>query len=105
SAGATLSLHSVGPGNARIEIYRAALARALQPLAEDGRLILVGGSGAPQGPQDSTVTISAHTLPDAAWKWQSVDWLILNDAGVLDEASAASKAALRAWFLGGGRIF
>ncbi len=105
SASITLVLRGGVNGGAKAELFRASLSRVLKPLPSDGRIILVCGGGvAPKGPQDQAARLTASELPAEGWIWESVDWVVLNDAAIKDSAPEA-KAALRRWLVGGGRIF
>src|SRR5579862_639750 len=105
SASIVLVLRGASNGGGRAELFRASLSRVLRPLNGGGRVILVCGSGAaPRGPEDQAAQLSARELPAESWMWESVDWVVLNDASIKD-ARAESRDALRRWLLGGGRIF
>lgn len=89
------------------ELFRVPLSRLSTPLPVGGRMIVQCGgafSSAPRGPDDVVAQISARELPDEAWMWEGVDWLVLNDASI-KEARPEAREALTGWLLGGGRIF
>jgi hypothetical protein len=48
--------------------------------------------------------LSTRELPTEGWMWESIDWVVLNDASIKD-APPEVRDALRLWLHGGGRLF
>ena len=105
AANVALILRGSSRGGAKAELFRASLARVLRPLPSGGRVIVVCGGGiAPRGPRDEAVRVDPQDLFAEDWMWESVDWVIANDAAI-KSAPPEARESLRRWLLGGGRLF
>ncbi len=105
SAAIELVIRGGASGSGKAELYRANLSRVLQPLPSGGRVVVFCGGGlAKEWAQDQAARLAPNELLADDWMWESVDWLVLNDASI---ASAPSEAlgAMRRWLIGGGRVF
>jgi hypothetical protein len=106
AANLSLVIRTVVSGSeVRPECFRAKLAQLKHE--PDLRVILVCGRNVnfgELGEQNHVAQVSAAELPDEAWRYESVDLVVLSDDS-FRSATPKAKAALRQWVLGGGCVF
>jgi len=91
-------------GGFRQVIFRAALAKYLQVVGSDSRVVLYNATlPVPNVPDWHTQQLTGAQMPTEDWMYENIDLVVLGP-NAFENFPPEGQAALRRWFLGGGRV-